>query len=106
MAYSRGIIGDTADVVSRETSYSAQQVDRLGPDGQKLESYTTGAEESITEEVYIDGAFTNEAIDGQISTSSDSGIVVEHSIIESNADYVKVRKRTVRPLGTTTTTVA
>lgn len=88
--------------ISRETRNSVQVANKIGPHGEVLEMSTHGGMKETTEETYGD-SLTNEATNMQVGNTSTS-VVAEHSFIESNADYARIRKRSQLALAAVTTT--
>ena len=83
--------------LTRTTSNTVQYAQREDETGaiDALETY--GGLEEITEEDYAGATFTNEALNGQSGTTS-AGVVTEHTLTESNNDYNRFTKKTVKPL--------
>jgi hypothetical protein len=76
------------------TVQTAQKENELG-EITAMESY--GGLEEITEEDMGVTTFANAALNGQSGTTS-AGIVTEHTLTETNTDYNRVSKKTVKPL--------
>ncbi len=85
-----------AGVVSRTTTNTVEVASKDNEEGEIVEETSYGGVEEITEEVFTD-SLTNEALNGQTGTTS-SGIVIEHTLTESNTDYARASKRTRKPL--------
>jgi len=76
--------------ISRTTTNTVNVAEQLGPDGTILDMTTHGGSSETQEEIYLSGAFTNEALNGQTGTE----VVSSHVLTETNADYARVTKTT------------
>jgi hypothetical protein len=83
--------------ISRTTTNTVQTAQKEDETGAITALETFGGLEEITEEEMGVASFTNEALNGQSGTTS-AGVVTEHTLTETNTDYNRVSKKTVKPL--------
>lgn len=87
-----GVSGDKKNLTGRTTNNTAQVAELVNADGVIIDLHTHGAKTEITEDGFMSGEFTNEAIDGQ----SGDQVVSAHNITESNQDWTRVSKTIVK----------
>ena len=92
-----------ASGISKETAYSVQATEKVGPNGEILEATMHGGKVTVQTEEYADNNVANTAVNGQVA--SVGGPAVESvTIVESNTEYCRLRKSTMAPLASATTT--
>jgi len=97
MAGQFGVSGTPTTLTGRNTSNSVQVAEQTNNEGEVVAMATYGAKIETTENGFLDGSFSNEALNGQTTTATGAGVVQNHNLVEQNDGYATTEKTTVLP---------